>query len=79
MTTIPEQIEASLAKLRPAIQADGGNMEFISFNPATGVATLRLTGACSGCAMAAISIKEAVEPQLKAEVPGVTAVEALEE
>lgn len=79
MDTIIEQIQEVLTRLRPAIQADGGDMEFVSFDELSGVVTLRLKGACSGCAMAAISIKEAVEPELKAAVPGVRAVEALEE
>jgi Fe-S cluster biogenesis protein NfuA len=79
MNNTIDQIQASLAKLRPAINADGGDMEFVSFDEATGAVTLRMSGACKDCALAAISIKEAVEPQLKADVPGVHSVVPLEE
>jgi Fe-S cluster biogenesis protein NfuA len=79
MTEFDQKIKDSLDKLRPTVQADGGDMEFISFDEATGVVTLRLIGMCNGCAMAMMSIKEGVEPQLKLDVPQVKSVEALED
>lgn len=66
-----------LDELRPFIQGDGGDLELVSVEPATGVVSVRLHGACVGCSLAAITLKAGVERTLKAKVPGVVRVEAV--
>jgi Fe-S cluster biogenesis protein NfuA len=70
-----EKVEAALALIRPQLQADGGNVELVDVND--GTVKVRLTGACSGCPMAAITLKEGVERVIKEQVPEVVEVVAL--
>lgn len=67
-----EKVEAVLAKIRPNLQADGGDVELVDVK--SGVVKLRLKGACGGCPMAAITLKEGIERALKEEVPGIKQV-----
>ncbi len=69
-------IETALDEIRPALAADGGNVEFIDAND-EGVVLVRLQGACSGCASASVTLKMGIEKTLKEKVPGVTAVQAI--
>ena len=62
-----ERVEAALAKIRPALQADGGDVELVDVTD--GVAKVRLTGACGGCPMSTMTLKMGVERVVKAEVP----------
>lgn len=71
-----KQVEAALAKIRPSLQADGGDVELVALTEA-GVAQVRLTGACKGCPMAQQTLKNGVEKLLLSEVPGLKAVEAV--
>jgi Fe-S cluster biogenesis protein NfuA len=70
-----EKVEAALALIRPQLQADGGNVELVDVND--GTVKVRLTGACSGCPMAAITLKEGVERVIREQVPEVVEVVAL--
>jgi len=70
------EIEKALDTIRPALQADGGNVEFIEVSE-DGVVKVKLTGACGHCPMSAQTLKFGVERALKEQVPGVTAVVAL--
>ena len=69
-----EQVEKALAKVRPSLQADGGDVELIDVND--GVVKVRLTGACGGCPMSSMTLKNGIERMLKEEVPGVKRVVA---
>ena len=69
-----EKIEQALAKIRPALVADGGNVELVEVKD--GVVKVRLTGACSGCPMSQLTLKMGIERHLKKEVPEVTDVVA---
>lgn len=69
-------IESALDEIRPALQADGGDVEFVDFND-EGVVLVRLQGACSGCPSASMTLKMGIERTLKEKVPGVTSVEAI--
>jgi len=68
-----ERIEAALNKIRPALQADGGDVEFVDVE-ADGIVKVRLTGACSGCPMSQMTLKMGIERQLKKDVPEVKSV-----
>ncbi|MDR0953745.1 MAG: NifU family protein [Elusimicrobiota bacterium] len=70
-----EQIIALLQKVRPALQADGGDVEFVSFDEATGVVKVKLQGACGSCPMAQMTLKNGIEKYLKEAIPQITAVE----
>ncbi len=70
-----EDIEKALQKIRPALQADGGDIELIDV--VDGVVKVRLTGACGGCPMSQMTLKHGVERVLKEEVPEVKGVEAV--
>ena len=62
-----EKVEAALEKIRPALKADGGDVELVDVKD--GVATVRLTGACGGCPMSTITLRMGVERVIKEEVP----------
>lgn len=69
-----EKVKTALDTIRPALQADGGDVELLGVKD--GVVRVRLTGACSGCPMATLTLKEGIEQRLKELVPEVKAVEA---
>jgi len=62
-----ERVEAALEKIRPALKADGGDVELVSVKD--GVATVRLTGACGSCPMSTMTLRMGVERVIKKEVP----------
>lgn len=70
-----EKVEEALAKIRPALQADGGDVELVDVNE--GVVSVRLTGACDGCPMAAMTLKMGIERLLRGEIPEVKEVIAV--
>ena len=61
-------------KIAPSVAAHDGAIGFISFASDTGVATLKLSGSCSGCAMSKITLQRGVEQTLKHYVPEVTSI-----
>ncbi len=67
------KVEQALAKIRPFLQADGGNVELVEVGK-DGVVKVKLTGACGGCAMAQLTLRNAVERAVKSEVPQVKEV-----
>lgn len=73
MTTIEDQIRATIEKIRPFIQRDGGDIEYVDFKD--GVVYLRMGGACSSCSLVDTTINDGVEIILIEEVPGVIRVE----
>jgi len=70
-----DRIRDALERIRPALQADGGDLEFIDF--VDGVVTLRLKGACGSCPMSLMTLKQGIEVRLRNEIPEVRSVEAL--
>jgi Fe-S cluster biogenesis protein NfuA len=70
-----ENVEKALQKIRPALQADGGDIELIDIQD--GIVKVRLTGACGGCPMSQMTLKQGVERVLKQEVPEVKGVESM--
>lgn len=67
------KLEAVLDKIRPAIQADGGDVELVNIRE-DNVVEVRLTGACNGCPMATITLKAGIERIVKEEIPEVVEV-----
>jgi Fe-S cluster biogenesis protein NfuA len=70
-----EKVEAALAQIRPALRADGGNVELVDVEE--GVVKVRLTGACGGCPMATMTLRDGIEQVLKEQVPEVKEVIAV--
>lgn len=76
MAVDQELLEKVLDAVRPSLQADGGDLEFIDVDD-DGVVSLELTGACAGCPMSQMTLSMGVERILKEHVPGVTQVRAV--
>ena len=70
-----EKVEAALDRIRPALQADGGNVELIDVKE--DVVIVRLIGACGNCPMATMTLQHGIERVLKEEVPEVKKVVAI--
>ena len=75
VTVMRSDVEMVLERVRPALQADGGDVELIDVEG--GVVKVRLTGACGGCPMASITLKNGIEALLKKEIPSVDRVESV--
>jgi Fe-S cluster biogenesis protein NfuA len=71
-----EKVQEALNKVRPTLRKDGGDVVLIDVSD-DGVVKVQLTGACRGCPMSQVTLKEGIEKFLKAEVPEITAVEAV--
>ncbi|MHB1125768.1 MAG: NifU family protein [Bacillota bacterium] len=68
-----EKIQEALDQVRPTLQRDGGDVELVDVDT-EGVVKVRLTGACGGCPMAAMTLKQGIERVLKELVPEVKEV-----
>jgi Fe-S cluster biogenesis protein NfuA len=73
MADMREDVEKALVEVRPALQADGGDLELVDV--VDGVVKVRLKGACAGCAFSQMTLTNGVERLLKERVPGVERVE----
>jgi len=73
---VKEKVEAALGKVRPALQADGGDVELVEVTP-EGVVKVKLTGACGGCPMSQMTLKMGIERVLKQDVPEIKEVVAV--
>ena len=71
-----KKVEKALSKIRPALHADGGNVELVEVTD-DGVVKVKLTGDCSGCPMAQMTLTSGIESTLKEEVPEIQKVEAV--
>ncbi len=67
-----ERVEAALNKIRPALVADGGDLELVDVND--GVVKVKLTGACAGCPMSTMTLKMGIERILKQDIPEIKEV-----
>jgi Fe-S cluster biogenesis protein NfuA len=74
--SIADRIQEALADIREAIQMDGGDVEFVSYDDSTKTAYVALTGSCVGCPASMFTLKMGVERAIKAKVPEVEYVEA---
>lgn len=72
---IEEEIVKVIQKLRPYLQRDGGDIEFVKFEE--GIVYVQMHGACAGCSMLDATLKDGVEQILIEEVPGVLEVQAI--
>jgi len=70
-----EDIKKALDEIRPALQADGGDVEYVGMDG--DVVKVKLKGACGGCPMATMTLKNGIEVLIKKKVPSVSSVEAV--
>jgi Fe-S cluster biogenesis protein NfuA len=70
-----EKVQAVMEKIRPMLQADGGDVELVDVE--NGIVKVRLTGACKGCPMSQMTLKNGIERLLKKEIPEVKSVESV--
>lgn len=68
-----EEVTKILDKVRPSLQADGGDVELVEITE-DGVVKVKLQGACAGCPMSTMTVKNGIERVLKEHVPGVKEV-----
>lgn len=67
-----EKVQKVINKIRPMLQADGGDVELVDC--VNGVVTVRLKGACAGCPMSQMTLRNGIERTLKKEIPEVKSV-----
>ncbi len=75
MNDMKASVEQALTKIRPMLQRDGGDIELVEVSD--GIVKVRLTGACKGCPMSQMTLKQGVEKLLLQEVPGLKQVQAV--
>jgi Fe-S cluster biogenesis protein NfuA len=74
--TTEKRVQKALEEIKPQIQADGGDIELVAVEKDT--VKVRLQGACAGCPIAALTLKQGVERLIKARVPEIRSVEAVQ-
>ena len=75
--TMQEQLIEAIEVIRPALQADGGDMSLVAVDEETGRVDIELVGACGSCPASTMTLKAGIERILKDRVPGVTEIVAI--
>ena len=73
-----DRIEDVLDRIRPAVRADGGDIELVRFDEASGQVQVRMVGACYACPMSMATLRAGIEQSLRMSIPEVRSVEAIE-
>ena len=73
--SIEENIKNAIDEIRPSLQADGGDVQFVEWDENEGAVKVQLMGMCAGCPMAQVTLKDGIEKHLKKQVPEVKSVE----
>lgn len=71
-----EQVKKFIEDVRPSLQADGGDVEFVKCEG--NIAYVKLKGSCNGCPMARATLKNGIERYLKNNIPELESVEAIQ-
>ena len=71
---LESKIKKAIEKVRPSLQADGGDIEFVGWYPETGIVQVQLVGMCAHCPMAQMTLKQGIEEEIKKVVPEVKEV-----
>ena len=74
--TVIDRVKEALEQVRPQLQADGGDIEYVGFDK--GIVKVKLKGACSGCPMSTMTLQWGVENFLKKRIPEVVKVQAVQ-
>lgn len=70
-----EKVQSALDDIRPSLQADGGDVELVDVED--GIVKVRLTGACGGCPMSQMTLKQGIETYVKKKIPEIVSVESV--
>jgi Fe-S cluster biogenesis protein NfuA len=70
-----EKVEKALNDVRPALQADGGDVELVDVE--NNIVKVKLKGACAGCPMSQMTLKQGIERYIKKMVPEIIRVESV--
>ncbi len=70
-----EKVEKALNDIRPHLQADGGDVELVDVE--NDIVKVRLTGACAGCPMSQMTLKQGIEGYIKRTIPEISSVESV--
>ena len=73
-----DQIDEILDQIRPAVRADGGDVQLVGFDAEAGRVDVRMVGACYACPMAMATLRAGIEQRLRMALPQVRSVEAVE-
>ena len=73
---LKEKVEEALDKVRPSLQADGGDVELVDIDE-DGVVKVKLQGSCAGCPMSQMTLKMGIEKILKQNIPEIKSVESI--
>ena len=71
---IEKKIKQALDKIKPSLQADGGDVKFVGWYPETGIVQVQLVGMCAHCPMSQMTLKQGIEAELTKAVPAVKEV-----
>jgi Fe-S cluster biogenesis protein NfuA len=74
--TVEKRVKDALEEIRPQLQADGGDIEFVAIKGS--VVQVKLRGSCAGCPMSTMTLKQGVERLIKSQVPEITRVDAVQ-
>ena len=74
--SIENKVKETLEEIKPRIQADGGDIELVGIE--NGIVKVRLKGACVGCPMSALTLKQGVESFIRKKIPQIKSVEAVQ-
>jgi len=74
-STIRQRVEDALDRIRPALQADGGDVELLEIDAP--IARVKMVGACGGCPMSMMTLKAGIEAAIVEAVPEITSVEGV--
>ena len=74
--TLREKVEAALQKVRPSLQADGGDVQLVDVDD-EGLVKVKLMGACGGCPMSQMTLKQGIETYVKKKIPEIVSVESV--
>ena len=77
MIKMKEKVREVIDQVRPALQADGGDVELVEVDEENGIVKVRLTGACRGCPMSQLTLQMGIERELKSKIPEVKKVVAV--
>ena len=71
---LESKIKKAIEKVRPNLQADGGDIKFVGWYPETGIVQVSLVGMCAHCPMAQMTLKQGIEAEIKKQVPEIKEV-----
>ena len=75
--TTEEKIKKAIEKIRPMLQSDGGDVQFVNWDEKTGIVDVTLIGMCAHCPMAHVTLSQGIAGEIKQEVPEVKEVRAV--